>query len=136
GSYFKEQPTGSFGEFAVFSFNGNKIVTSGGGGAIVTNSIELGERAKYLTTTAKKPHNYEYFHDELGYNYRLPNLNAALACAQLESLDGFLKNKRELAVEYSRFFEGTGIRFREENPQTNANYWLMAIELENREERD
>lgn len=136
GSYYNNQPTGSFGEFGVFSFNGNKIVTSGGGGAIVTNNIALGEKAKYLTTTAKKPHTYEYVHDELGYNYRMPNLNAALACAQLENLDLFLDKKRELAGEYASFFEKTNISFRQEMPETKANYWLMAVELENRKERD
>ena len=136
GSYYKDIPTGSFGELGVFSFNGNKIVTSGGGGAIVTNNISLGEKAKYLTTTAKKPHNYEYVHDELGYNYRMPNLNAALACAQLENLDMFLDEKRKLAEEYASFFEHRNIKFRKEMPDTRANYWLMTVELENREERD
>ncbi len=136
GSYYKGQPTGSFGELGVFSFNGNKIVTSGGGGAILTNNLDLGEKAKHLTTTAKKPHSYEYVHDELAYNYRMPNLNAALACAQLENLDLFLEKKRELAGEYARFFENRNIKFRKEMPDTKANYWLMAIELENREQRD
>lgn len=136
GSYYKNQPTGSFGELGVFSFNGNKIVTSGGGGAIVTNNLTLGEKAKYLTTTAKKPHTYNYVHDELGYNYRMPNLNAALACAQLENLDMFLNKKRELAGEYANFFKNTNIKFRQEMPETKANYWLMAIELDSREERD
>ena len=136
GSYYKDQPTGSFGELGVFSFNGNKIVTSGGGGAIVTNNLTLGEKAKYLTTTAKKPHTYEYVHDELGYNYRMPNLNAALACAQLENLNLFLNKKRELAGEYARFFKNMSIKFRQEMPDTKANYWLMAVELDSREERD
>jgi perosamine synthetase len=136
GSYYKDQPTGSFGELGVFSFNGNKIVTSGGGGAIVTNNVALGEKAKYLTTTAKKPHTYEYVHDELGYNYRMPNLNAALACAQLENLNMFLNKKRELAGEYASFFENTSIKFRQEMPDTKANYWLMTVELENLKERN
>ena len=87
GSEYKGKQTGSFGEVAAFSFNGNKIVTSGGGGAITTNNIELGERAKFLTTTAKQPHQFEYVHNEIGYNFRMPNLNAALACAQLEQLE-------------------------------------------------
>lgn len=136
GSYYKNQPTGSFGEFGVFSFNGNKIVTSGGGGAIVTNNIALGEKAKYLTTTAKKPHTYEYVHDELGYNYRMPNLNAALACAQLENLNMFIEEKRELAEKYISFFENTNMQFRQEMKGTKTNYWLMAVELENKEHRD
>ena len=104
GSEYKGKPTGSLGKVGVFSFNGNKIVTCGGGGAIVTNDIAMGERGKYLTTTAKVVHTYEYFHDEIGYNYRMPNLNAALACAQLEQLDNFLENKRNLAGEYQTFF--------------------------------
>ncbi len=136
GSEYKGQPTGSFGEVGVFSFNGNKIVTSGGGGAIVTNNDALGIKAKYLTTTAKQPHAYEYVHDELGYNYRMPNLNAALACAQLEKLNWFLEKKRELAKKYEEFFKGADLRFRTELPETKANYWLMCVELENRNTRD
>ena len=136
GSEYKDKPTGSFGEVAAFSFNGNKIVTSGGGGAITTNNIELGERAKFLTTTAKQPHPFEYIHNELGYNFRMPNLNAALACAQLESIEVFLKDKRSLANDYKAFFDTEGIKFRIENPGTKANYWLMAIELDNKSDRD
>ncbi|MBE7639229.1 LegC family aminotransferase [Salegentibacter sp. BLCTC] len=136
GSEFKGKSPGSFGKVGVFSFNGNKIVTCGGGGAIVSNNIELGEKAKYLTTTAKKPHSYEYYHDELGYNYRMPNLNAALACAQLENLQSFIKNKRELAENYAYFFKDQDIRFRTEMPNTTANYWLMCVELENKKQRD
>ena len=136
GSEYKGKQTGSFGEVAAFSFNGNKIVTSGGGGAITTNNIELGERAKFLTTTAKQPHPYEYIHNELGYNYRMPNVNAALACAQLEQLKIFLKSKRILANNYELFFQTKGIKFRTETENTKANYWLMCIELENKKERD
>ena len=136
GSEYKGKPTGSFGEVGVFSFNGNKIVTSGGGGAITTNNIELGERAKFLTTTAKEPHSYEYVHNELGYNFRMPNLNAALACAQLEQLDLYLNKKRTLAKSYEKFFFSKGIKFRTETKNTKANYWLMCVELENLKERD
>ena len=136
GSVYKGKKTGSFGEVAGFSFNGNKIVTSGGGGVITTNNLELGKRAKFLTTTAKNPHPYEFYHSESGYNFRMPNLNAALACAQLESIEVFLQNKRALAKSYKTFFEKEGIKFRNENPQTRANYWLMAIELNNKAERD
>lgn len=136
GSEYKGMPTGSFGKLGVFSFNGNKIVTSGGGGAIVTNNIELGIKAKHLTTTAKVPHPYEYVHDEIGYNFRMPNLNAALACAQLEQLGSFIKNKRSLALEYNTFFKSKGINFRTELPNTKANYWLMCLQLENKIERD
>ena len=136
GSSYKGQSTGSFGEIAGFSFNGNKVITSGGGGVITTNNIELGQRAKFLTTTAKDPHPYEYFHSESGYNFRMPNLNAALACAQLESIEVFLKDKRSLANDYKAFFDTEGIKFRVENPGTKANYWLMAIELNNKSDRD
>lgn len=136
GSSYKGRPTGSVGKLGVFSFNGNKIVTSGGGGAIVTNDIELGIKGKHLTTTAKISHPYEFMHDDLGYNFRMPNLNAALACAQLEQLDDFLENKRELAKQYQSFFAGMGINFRTETPGTKANYWLMCVELENKTERD
>ena len=136
GSKYKGKPTGSFGEVGVFSFNGNKIVTSGGGGAITTNNIEIGERAKFLTTTAKQPHQFEYIHNELGYNFRMPNLNAALACAQLEQLDLYLKKKRSLANSYEKFFFSKGIKFRIETKNTKSNYWLMCVELENLKERD
>ena len=136
GSEYKGMPTGSFGKLGVFSFNGNKIVTSGGGGAIVTNDVDLGIKAKHLTTTAKIPHPFEYVHDEIGYNFRMPNLNAALACAQLEQLDSFIQNKRKLAIDYGSFFESKGIVFRKELPNTKANYWLMCLELENKKDRD
>jgi aminotransferase in exopolysaccharide biosynthesis len=136
GSEYKGMPTGSLGKLGVFSFNGNKIVTSGGGGAIVTNDFELGIKAKHLTTTAKIPHPFEYVHDEIGYNFRMPNLNAALACAQLEQLDSFIQNKRKLAIDYSAFFESKGIMFRKELPNTKSNYWLMCLELENKKDRD
>lgn len=136
GSEYKNQPTGSIGEMGVFSFNGNKIVTCGGGGAIVTNNEQLGMKGKYLTTTAKVPHSYEFYHDELGFNFRMPNLNAALACAQLEQLNSFLENKRSLATDYINFFDNSGIQFRTETPNTKANYWLMCVELENQKERD
>lgn len=136
GSYYKDRHTGSFGHVGVFSFNGNKIVTSGGGGMIVTNDLEVGKLGKHLTTTAKVPHPFEFFHDQVGYNYRMPNLNAALVCAQLEQLDGFLENKRQLANDYADFFETQGITFRKELENTKVNYWLMCVELENLNERN
>jgi len=136
GSTYYGQPTGSLGKFGIYSFNGNKVVTAGGGGAILTNDEELGDFGKHLTTTAKKPHKYEYEHDELGYNYRMPNLNAALICAQLEQLNSFIEIKRNLAEQYNTFFEDQGIKFRTENPDTKVNYWLMCVELNDRKERD
>lgn len=136
GSYYKGKHTGSFGTLGVFSFNGNKIVTCGGGGMIVTQNEEIGKLGKHLTTTAKVPHPYEYVHDHVGYNFRMPNLNAALVCAQLEQLDVFLANKRALAHEYAEFFTGQNVIFRKELENTQANYWLMCVELENLEERN
>lgn len=136
GSYYKGKHTGSFGKVSVFSFNGNKIVTSGGGGMIVTHDEELGKLGKHLTTTAKVPHPYEYVHDYIGYNFRMPNLNAALICAQLENLNLFLDNKRKLAKEYEAFFKDQDIKFRTELEHTKANYWLMCVELENLEQRN
>lgn len=136
GSTVNGKALGGFGKVGVLSFNGNKIVTSGGGGAIVSNDLELAVKAKYLTTTAKVPHPYEYVHDELGYNFRMPNINAALICAQLEQLDFFLKKKRELALAYKSRFDHMGVNFRWELPNTQPNYWLMCVELENLEERN
>lgn len=135
GSEYKQQKIGSFGDLAVFSFNGNKIVTAGGGGVIVTNDEILAKRAKHITTTAKIPHPYEFVHDESGYNFRMPNINAALLCAQLEQLEGFLKNKRKLASKYAAFFNEKPI-FRIETDQSKANYWLNCLEFENLSERD
>lgn len=136
GSLYKGKPTGTFGEVGVYSFNGNKIITTGGGGVIVTNNIKLGDRAKFLTTTAKEDHHYEFIHNELGYNFRMPNINAALGCAQLENLPIFLEYKAKLANEYSVFFENRGIKFRKETENTKANYWLMCLELESKKDRD
>ena len=136
GSEFKGKPLGSFGLLSAFSFNGNKTITSGGGGAIVSNDEQLGLRAKHLTTTAKKPHSFEFIHDEIGYNFRMPNVNAALALAQLEMLPEILRNKRTLASEYAKFFSQQGINFRNELPNTKSNFWLMCIQLQNKEERD
>jgi perosamine synthetase len=136
GSYYKGKHTGSFGQLGVFSFNGNKIVTCGGGGMIVTQDEVIGRLGKHLSTTAKVPHPYEYVHDHVGYNFRMPNLNAALVCAQLEQLEEFLANKRALAHAYDVFFSGQNVIFRKELENTQANYWLMCVELENLEERN
>lgn len=136
GSEYHSKPVGGFGKLGVFSFNGNKIVTSGGGGAIVTNDVELGIKAKHLTTTAKVPHPYEYVHDAIGYNFRMPNLNAALACAQLEQISMFIDCKKNLANEYNSFFKSKGINFRTELPHTKVNHWLMCVELDNKMDRD
>ncbi len=136
GSYYKGRHTGTFGRFGAFSFNGNKTITTGGGGMIVTDDEALAKHAKHITTTAKIPHPYEYIHDEIGYNYRLPNLNAALGCAQMETLDAILGNKRELAGKYRDFFEKEAIDFVSEAEEAKVNYWLNAVVLKDREQRD
>ena len=136
GSYYKGQHAGTFGKLAAFSFNGNKTITTGGGGMIITDDEALAKYAKHLTTTAKVPHPYEYTHDEIGYNYRLPNLNAALGCAQMEILDTILSNKRALASQYIDFFSKNNMSFVHELPNTKANYWLNAIILKDKKERD
>lgn len=136
GSYYKGKHTGTFGKIGTFSFNGNKTITSGGGGALITNDIKLAKRAKHLTTQAKVPHPWAFVHDEIGYNYRMPNLNAALACAQLEQLTAFVDNKRELATIYHDKFETLGLKFCRELPGAKANYWLNAILLNNKNERE
>lgn len=136
GSFVGEQHTGTIGHIAAFSFNGNKTVTSGGGGAIVTNNETWAKRAKYLTTTAKVPHAWDFYHDEIGYNYRMPNINAALACAQLEQLPQILKNKRETASFYQEELTKQGVHVVTETPNTTANYWLNTIILNSKEERD
>lgn len=136
GSYYKNKHTGTFGKIAAFSFNGNKIITSGGGGVIVTDDEILAKRAKHITTTAKIPHKWEYVHDMVGFNYRLPNLNAALLVAQLEQLQGFLDNKRELANEYIQFFASNNMQFIKEPQNAKSNYWLNAILLDDLKQRD
>ena len=127
---------GAFGDVGVFSFNGNKIITSGGGGAIITNDKAKATWIKHVTTTAKTPHPFNYYHDELGYNYRMPNLNAALLSAQLENLNEFLINKRETALYYKNAFNAIGIKFKWETPGSKANFWLNCLEMENKKDRD
>ena len=136
GSYADGRHTGTFGRLATLSFNGNKTITTGGGGMIVTDDEALARRAKHLTTTAKIPHPYEFVHDEVGYNYRLPNLNAALGCAQMERLPEMLAIKAEVARRYAAFFAGTGIGFVEPLPGSIAHRWLNAIVLDSEAARD
>jgi len=136
GSTFRGSHTGTSGLCAALSFNGNKTLTCGGGGAILTQDAALAKRAKHLTTTAKVPHPFEYVHDTVAFNYRLPNLNAALACAQLEQLDRFLAAKRRLAETYADYFAGLGVPFVNEPPHARSNYWLNAILLPDRKARD
>lgn len=136
GSTINNKHTGTFGLLGAFSLNGNKIITSGGGGAIVTENEDLAAKAKHLSTQAKTAHRWDFFHDQIGYNYRLPNLNAALACAQLVRLPQLLKSKRALAEVYRTFFNSINIQTQVERPGARANYWLNAIFLNNRSERD
>ena len=136
GSYYKGKHTGVFGKVGIFSFNGNKTVTCGGGGALITNDETLAKRAKHLTTQAKIPHKWEFVHDIVGYNYRMPNLNAALACAQLEQLAIFVENKRDLALKYKELFNELDIFFIEEPIDAKANYWLNAILLDDLTQRE
>ena len=136
GSLYKGKHTGTYGEMGVMSFNGNKIITAGGGGCIVTDNEVLAKQAKHLTTTAKVPHKWAFNHDQVGYNYRMPNLNAALLVAQLEQLDSFLDSKRGLAIQYKAFFENKKVSFAEEIKEAKSNYWLNALILDNLEQRD
>jgi perosamine synthetase len=136
GSLYKGKHTGTFGQMAAFSFNGNKVITSGGGGCIITNDKILAKKAKHLTTTARVPHKWDFIHDMVGYNYRMPNLNAALAVAQLENLDDFINSKRKLASSYKEFFSTQEPTFFKEPEQSKSNYWLNTILLKNKDQRN
>ena len=132
GSYYKGQHTGTFGKIGVLSFNGNKVITTGGGGMLLFNNEKLAQKAKHLTTQAKVPHPWEFVHDEIGYNYRMPNINAALGLAQLEQLEEILTSKRKIANAYKEFFS----TFFPEPQNSISNYWLNVLILNNRKERD
>ena len=136
GSYVGGRHTGTFASMATLSFNGNKVITTGGGGMIITDDSELAKRAKYITTTAKVPHPYEFVHDEIGYNYRMPNLNAALGCAQMERLEEFLTIKAQLADKWDHFFHDRDVDFVKAIDGNKANHWLNAIILDSRGDRD
>ncbi|QBJ61960.1 LegC family aminotransferase [Pseudoalteromonas sp. DL-6] len=136
GSFYKGKHTGTLGDFGAISFNGNKIITTGGGGMVLCKTLTTGQHTKHITTTAKVPHPYEFFHDEAGFNYRMPNLNAALGCAQMESLAAFIDNKRHLASLYLDFFKGSDFQFVTEPSYAKSNYWLNAIICPNPSERE
>ncbi|OOE68966.1 aminotransferase DegT [Salinivibrio sp. ML198] len=136
GSYYKGRHTGTFGQCSALSFNGNKIITTGGGGMVLCADETLGQRAKHVTTTAKVPHPYEFYHDEPGFNYRMPNLNAALGCAQMEVLESYLAKKRQLAQQYQAFFANSDVRFITEPAYASSNYWLNAILCPDQETRN
>lgn len=136
GSWRNGKHTGTFGLASILSFNGNKAVTTGGGGMVLTDSQELADKVRFITTTAKRPHPYEFIHDAVGYNLRMPSLNAAVGFAQLEYFDRILASKRETAEAYHRYFAGLGIRTFREPENCTSNYWLNAIILDSRAERD
>jgi perosamine synthetase len=136
GTYYKGMHTGRFGKLGTFSFNGNKTITCGGGGIIITDDEELGPMAKHLSTQAKVPHRWAFEHDHIGYNYRCPNLNAALACAQLEQLERIIANKRDTAHQYKEFFSKEGLQFVIEPNESRSNYWLNTLLMTNKEERN
>ena len=136
GSFYKGQHTGTFGRVGVFSFNGNKIITTGGGGMIVTDDEALAKQAKHITTTAKVPHPYEFTHGELGYNFRMPNLNAALGCAQMAQLPRFLEVKRKISAQYESLCNELAVEFVREPEGAQSNYWLNAIVLNDKDARD
>ncbi|MFT5926921.1 MAG: aminotransferase in exopolysaccharide biosynthesis [Candidatus Azotimanducaceae bacterium] len=127
GSYYKGQHTGTLSRYGALSFNGNKIITTGGGGMLLCADVDDGVRAKHITTTAKKPHPYEFYHEEAGFNYRLPNLNSALGCAQLERLPEIITQKRNLAASYRAFFVDSEYTFVDEPEHCRSNYWLNAV---------
>jgi len=136
GSLYKDKHTSTFGELGAMSFNGNKIITAGGGGCIITNNEDLAKKAKHLTTTAKVPHKWDFNHDIVGYNYRMPNLNAALLVAQLEKLQDFVTEKRNLASKYEAFFQNIDYDFFKEPKDSKSNYWLNSIIFKNKLQRD
>jgi perosamine synthetase len=136
GSLYRGRPCGGIGRLGAISFNGNKIVTCGGGGMLVTDDAALARHLKHLTTTARLPHPWEYVHDEVGYNYRLPNVNAAIGCAQLEQLDGFLARKRRLFEAYRAVFAGSRATLLEAEPWAQTNHWLLAVVLADAAARD
>jgi aminotransferase in exopolysaccharide biosynthesis len=136
GSFVGNQHTGNFGEISALSFNGNKVITTGGGGMLITNNENIARQAKHITTTAKLSHPYEFVHDQIGYNYRLPNLNAALGCAQMELLPQFISIKSSLAKKWHKFFNEQDVHFFEAIKPNTANHWLNAIVLKSRDHRD
>jgi len=136
GSYVGSRHTGTFASMATLSFNGNKVITTGGGGMIITDDSEQAKRAKHITTTAKIPHPYEFFHDEIGYNYRMPNLNAALGCAQIERLDEFLAIKAQVADQWDAFFYDRDVDFVKAINGNTSNHWLNTIIFNSRLDRD
>lgn len=136
GSFYKGKHTGTFGKIGAISFNGNKTITTGGGGMLLFMDEELGKYAKHITTQAKVPHRWEFVHDHIGYNYRMPNINAALGCAQMEHLQEFVDNKRDLAQKYAAYFKDSDISFFTEPAECVSNYWLNVVLLKDKKARE
>ena len=136
GSFYKGKHVGTYGKVGILSFNGNKIITTGGGGMIITNDSEIAEKAKHLSTTAKIDHQFLFNHDAIGYNYRLPNINAALGCAQMENFDVYLDQHRQMSEIYKDYFKDTNIDYIDQPIDSEANHWLNAILLNNEKDRD
>ena len=136
GSFYKGKHTGTFGLAGIISYNGNKTITTGGGGMILTNNETYARKVRHVTTTGKMPHKWEYVHDIVAYNYRLNNLCGALGVAQMECLENILVNKRETSELYNNFFQNSEIKFFTEPQNSKSNYWLNAIQLDNKQERD
>ncbi|WP_406611040.1 LegC family aminotransferase [Agarivorans sp. JK6] len=136
GSFYKDKHTGTIGDFGAMSFNGNKVITTGGGGMVLCATEDSGKHTKHVTTTAKVPHPYEFFHDKPGFNYRMPNVNAALGCAQMEVLEDYLVNKRILAASYQSLFSGSEFEFVAEPSYAKSNYWLNAVICPSSDERE
>ena len=136
GSFYKGKHTGTFGKIGAISFNGNKTITTGGGGMLLFMDEELGKYAKHITTQAKVPHRWEFVHDHIGYNYRMPNINAALGCAQMEHLQEFVDNKRDLAQKYAAYFKNSDVSFFIEPAECKSNYWLNVVLLKDKSARD
>ncbi len=136
GSFYKDKHTGTFGKVGILSFNGNKTITTGGGGMLLFNDEKLAAHAKHLTTQAKLPHKWEFAHDQIGYNYRMPNLNAAVGCAQIEKIDEIIASKKNNAQKYKKLFENSDISFFNEPKDCSSNFWLNAVVLKDKLERD
>jgi aminotransferase in exopolysaccharide biosynthesis len=135
GSFYQGKHTGTFGKAAILSFNGNKLVTTGGGGMVITDDEAIANRVRYISTTAKRPHRWEFYHDEVGYNLRMPSVNAAIGLAQLEYFGMILANKRETARLYQQFFDSINIKYIKEPEYARSNYWLNAIVFDNKKQR-
>jgi len=136
GSFYKKKHTGAFGRAGIFSFNGNKLITTGGGGMIITNDKEIADKVHHISTTAKQPHRWDFYHNEIGYNLRMPSLNAAIGLAQLEHFNYILENKQKTAQLYRDFFDALNIKFITEPENAKSNYWLNAIMFDDRKQRN